>query len=247
MSDIFPEDPDQGGGLSPAALVVYVSTDMLPNWRLQKSVALDNAEWALKVGRPDIAAMNVKGARFAHLQIMRIKARLRAFRTFRNDELERLDSRVMELRNAKPDEAALEAGTYGSAAPGRRQEHHANRRLPESQHQDGLDVQVPSHGEAQAASRDDGRDDRAQSSGDGTRDVPPGVVAAPRLLGLSPRELQVVALLAESKTNAAIATELDTTENNVGVRIWGARKKLNLGTRDELAEWGRKNLIEARP
>lgn len=87
----------EGGGLSPNARIVYVSTDMLPRWRLQKSLSLDNARYALDLGRRDIAAQNVMGARFAHLQILRIKAKLKSRITLRTHEDDRLNQRVLSL------------------------------------------------------------------------------------------------------------------------------------------------------
>lgn len=65
------------GGLSPSALVVYISPDMLGLWRLRKSLSLDDARWYLDHGRKDAATVCLRGARFSHHQIMRIKFHVR--------------------------------------------------------------------------------------------------------------------------------------------------------------------------
>jgi DNA-binding CsgD family transcriptional regulator len=64
--------------MSPNAWVVYVSPDQIGRWRLSKSIALDDARWAIRNGRTDIARTLINAARNCHLQIMRIRRYLRS-------------------------------------------------------------------------------------------------------------------------------------------------------------------------
>jgi hypothetical protein len=72
-----PSEPEEFGGLSPNARLLWVCPDMLGRWRLFKSLALDDARWAIKLGRKDVAAQYVQCARGHHREIMRIKRFLR--------------------------------------------------------------------------------------------------------------------------------------------------------------------------
>jgi len=61
---------------------------------------------------------------------------------------------------------------------------------------------------------------------------------APRAIasdGLTPRELQVIALVRKAKTNKAIAYELCLTEGTVKEYLFRIFRKLNVGNRTELA------------
>lgn len=233
MAVVHDEPDEQSGGLSPNALIVYISADMLPRWRLQKSLALDNAAWALKYRRPDIAAANVKGARFCHLQILRIKAHLRKRATGTALELKRVDARITELLNAKAHDPALGEGADSSRPPRGRQNRHGNREGTQPQHQDGIDLQVARVGETRAAKGLQRRDPAEISGGAGSCEVP----ASPR--PLTPRLRQVALLAAQDLSNDQIGQRIQQSAANAGAYVSMAKKALGLADRSGFAEWAR--------
>lgn len=98
MSKSVLADEESGVGLSPSALIVYISADQLGVWRLRKSLALNDARWALKSGRKDIASQHVRGARFSHREILRIRHYLRTRETLPHQQVERAPIPPLHLR-----------------------------------------------------------------------------------------------------------------------------------------------------
>lgn len=64
-------------GLSPAALRIEISPDQIGLWRLRMSLSLDDARWYLNNRRKDMATAAVRGARFCHREILRIRWHMR--------------------------------------------------------------------------------------------------------------------------------------------------------------------------
>ena len=57
------------------------------------------------------------------------------------------------------------------------------------------------------------------------------------LAALTPREREVLGLVAEGRTNAGIARELWLTEKTVETHVSSVLRKLQLSNRRELARW----------
>ena len=70
--DTAMDQDESSGGLSPAAMSVFVSSDMLGLWRLRMSLALDDARWYHRSGRKIEATQMVAAARSCNRQIVRI-------------------------------------------------------------------------------------------------------------------------------------------------------------------------------
>lgn len=70
-------DDDLSGGLSHAALTVFVCPDMIGFWRLRKSLALDDARWYFDADRKVEAAQMAAAGRSCHREIMAILRFLR--------------------------------------------------------------------------------------------------------------------------------------------------------------------------
>jgi DNA-binding CsgD family transcriptional regulator len=64
------------------------------------------------------------------------------------------------------------------------------------------------------------------------------------LLGLSPRELEVVALIGQGRTSKEIAKELVITERTADTHAGHIRDKLGLRSRAEIAAWAVRHHIE---
>lgn len=70
--------------------------------------------------------------------------------------------------------------------------------------------------------------------------------SSPNLDGLTPREQEVLALLADGASNAEIAEELSISPNTVARHRENIMAKLNLHSRTELVKYAiRKGIIEA--
>ncbi|MFD5679831.1 response regulator [Streptomyces bacillaris] len=83
---------------------------------------------------------------------------------------------------------------------------------------------------------------RTAGSAPGTA-VAPGAAARPGAPQLSPREREVVVLLAEGLTNAEIATALSITVGTVKTHLTNVQAKLGARNRVEIAAWAWRNGI----
>jgi len=211
---------DEGGGFSPNARIVNVSPDQIGRWRLEKSIALDNARWSLKVGRPDIAARNVAGAKFCHLQIMRIKAHLRRRAGRGVAELERLAQRIDHLtkEQAHEIEASLEARDPGAHAHRERPAGDRDRLETEAQRENCLDVSHADDGKTRPRKGLNGCGDPEGGSEPGHRE----------LQCLNSRERELVLHLARGRNHAEIAFAMGLTTGTIRVYQCNAAAKMGI-------------------